>query len=146
VPDTVEFAGDSFRMGEKIALMALMRFAKVAKSGTDADSLDGLTSMYELLEQCLHAEDWERFQQKAVEVKADGDELMQVVSDVIATLSGRPTSRPSGSSDGPTVTKPKSEDDSYLRVVKRLEDEGRPDQAYMVQMAHEEGQKLSLVG
>jgi hypothetical protein len=77
-----------------------------------------------------------RFEAAADKARASGDELMQVVKDAFELLSARPTGRPSDSSDGPTIIEPNSEDASYLRVVKRLEDEGRPDQAYMVLMAN----------
>ena len=131
----VDFAGDKFRMAERIGLMPLMRFAKIAKAGVDSTDLDGLAALYDLLEQCIAEDEWQRFQNAADKARADGDQLMQVVKDVFEALSGRPTSRPSDSSGGPTTTPPNSEDDLSLRVVKRLEDEGRPDQAYMVLMA-----------
>ena len=137
----VEFAGEQFACADSIALMALMRFAHVASTGTDSNDLAGLAAMYELLEQCIAAEDWERFQQVAMRTKAKGDELMGVVGKVIQALSARPTERPSDSSDGPTSIEPSSEDvsssaePSHLRVMRHWEAKGRPDVAYMVQMA-----------
>lgn len=92
MPD-VAFGGETFRTAESIGLMALMRFAYVAKTGTDANDLSGLVAMYELLEQCIHEDDWDRFQATALRTKAKGDELMGVVREVIAIL-GRPESAP----------------------------------------------------
>lgn len=133
----IDFAGQSFAMADKIGLMPLMRFAKAAKDGADSDSLDGILAMYALLEQCVAPDDWDRFQDAADKARSDGEELMAVVGFVIGELSARPTSRPSDSSDGPTTTQPKSGDASYLRVVERLEAEGRPGLALAVELANE---------
>lgn len=137
----VEFGGEKFRTADAIGLMALMRFAHVARSGTDANDLAGLAAMYDLLEQCFPEAEFERFQQVALRTKAKGDELMGVVGKVIEAISARPTGRPSDSSDGPISIEPSSGDVSssaepaHLRVVKHWEEKGRPDVAYMVQMA-----------
>lgn len=133
----IDFGGETFRRADAIGLMALMRFAHVAKSGTDSNDLDGLAALYDLLEQCIDAEDWGRFQVTAMRVKAKGDDLMAVVGKVIQGESGRPTVRPSDSSAGPTIIAPSSEGASYLRVVAREEAAGRPDRALMVLMAQE---------
>lgn len=136
----VEFGGERFATADAIGLMALMRFAHVAKSGTDSNDLAGLAAMYELLEQCIAEADWERFQQTAMRTKAKGDELMAVVGRVIEAISSRPTVQPSDSSGGPTIIEPNSGDEGsspepHLHVVRHWEDKGRPDVAYMVQMA-----------
>jgi hypothetical protein len=131
VPE-VEFGGETFQTSDAIGLMSLMRFAVVAKRGTDANDLAGLVAMYELLEQCFDVEEFERFQQVALRTKAKGDELMGVVGKVIEAISGRPTSRPSDSSDGPEQTQGNSGLDSSSPVVRemvRLEGQGRPDRA-----------------
>jgi hypothetical protein len=133
----VDFAGRKFRTADTIGLMPWMRFSVAARNGLRFTDMDGMVACYELLRECIAPEDWEAFQRAATETKAQGDELLGVVRDVMRELTGRPTSRPSDSSDGPTATPPNSEGDSYLRVVRRLEEQGRPDQAAMVQMAAE---------
>lgn len=130
--DAVAFKGERFRMGESVGLMPLMRFAKVAKAGVDSNELEGLTAMYDLLQQCIHDDDWVRFEQHAVDTRADGDELMAVARDVMARLAERPTKRPSDASGGPSTTSQNSTDDSTSRVVHRLEQDGRPDLALLV--------------
>lgn len=138
----VEFGGETFRTADSIGLMALMRFAHVAKGGTDSNDMAGLAAMYDLLEQCFPAEEFDRFQQVALRTKAKGDELMAVVGKVVEAISARPTGRPSDSSAGPAVIEPSSGDASsseapHLRVVRHWEEKGRPDVAFMVQMAQE---------
>lgn len=138
----VEFAGEQFRASETgIPLAALMRFAHAAKGGADANDMDGLDAMYRLLSWCIHPDEWDRFLNTAEKCDAKGDALMGVVGKVIEAKAARPTVRPSDSSDGPTSIEPSSEDvsssaePSHLRVMRHWEAKGRPDVAYMVQMA-----------
>ena len=133
----IELAGERFAMAENIGAMPLMRFAKVAKGGADSDTLDGLVAMYDLLEQCIDPADWSRFQAHADKVRADGDQLMEVVGKVFEVLAERPTSRPAVSSGGSKSTKRKSAPGSSSKVIRRLEKSGRPDLALMVTMADE---------
>jgi hypothetical protein len=129
----VEFLGAEFAVASKIGLMPLMRFAKIAKSGVDSSDEDGLAAMYDLLRQCIADDEWARFEDHADKTRADDQELMQVIKDVMAILSERPTSRPSDSSAGPQQTAPTSvEDSSSLEVVQRLKSQGRPDLAMAV--------------
>ena len=115
--------------------MPLMRFAKVAKSGADSADMEALAVMLDLLEQCIAPQDWQRFQDCADKNRADGDELMAVVTSVMEALTERPTSRPSDSSGGPQPTQANSEGVLSSRVIGRLEDQGRPDLALMVTQA-----------
>jgi hypothetical protein len=140
VPDTVEFGGEQFVVADAIGVMPLMRFAHVAKSGTDSSDLDGLAAMYDLIEACIAPQDWDRFQRVAIKAKADDKDLFAVVREVMAMVSGRPTRRPSDSSDGPATTPPKSEseDEPTLRLVHDLEAKGRADKAEFVVMAMRE--------
>jgi hypothetical protein len=120
----IQFCGESFAIAERIGLMPLMKFARVARTGADSADLESLAVMLDLLEQCIAPKDWQRFQDVADRERADGDQLFAVVKDVFEVLSERPTSRPSDSSDGPTSTGPSSTDEvsSVLELFK-----GRPD-------------------
>lgn len=119
-------------MADRIGLMPLMRFAKVAKARVDSADLAGLAAMYDLLEQCIAESDWDRFEAHADKSRADGDDLMAVVGRVFEVLTERPTSRPSDSSDGPATTSAKSEGGSSGEaLVASLEAEGRPSWALM---------------
>jgi hypothetical protein len=129
--EAVEFAGESFAMAKRIGLMPLMRFAKIAQGGVDSQELAGLAAMYDLLEQCIAPEDWARFQAAADRSRADDEELMAVVGEVIERLSDRPTRRPSDSSAGSPTTALKSTASPSSPVLQRLA--GRQDlQAFVV--------------
>jgi hypothetical protein len=134
-PLTVEFSGESFAIADKIGLMPLMRFAKTAKAGADSEDLEGLVAMYDLLEQVIDPADWDRFVNVASRDRVDGETLMSVVGKAIKAMTGRPTQRSSDSSDGPTSIPGNSAGDSSSQVVARLEEQGRPDLALVVEMA-----------
>lgn len=104
----LEFLGESFRLGESVGLMPLMKFAHAANSGMDSDNLDGLAAMYALIRDTVHAEDWDRFERHAIDKHAEGDELFAFVGKAIEAISARPTRRRSDSSDGAPSTSPSS--------------------------------------
>ena len=134
---TLTFAGESFAVADKIGWMPLMRFARLAKDGVDTDEMEGLAAIYDLLRDCILEQDWARFEAHATKVRA-GEELLQVVSQAVALITARPTSQPSDSSGGPPTTSGSSADGSgspVTSLVERLEREGRPSIAYMVQQA-----------
>ena len=133
--DVITFHGQEFHLADTMGLMPLMRFAKVARSGVDAQELEGLAAMYDLLEQCIEPDEWDRFVDLATKHRDQGDDLMEVVKETIETMSARPTERSSDSSDGPAPTSQNSTDASSSPVVRRLENRGRPDLALVVQEA-----------
>ncbi|MFD6565393.1 hypothetical protein [Micromonospora profundi] len=106
--DKVTFMGDSYRVAEKIGMMPLLRFAVVAKAGAQSDDMEGFAAMYALIRDCIDASDWDRFESDATVKKADQDDLLKVVTDVIEIVTARPTRRPADSSDGPQNTSPNS--------------------------------------
>lgn len=135
--DTVELAGEEFRVAERVGSMPLMRFAKLAKSGVRESQMEGLVAMYDLLHDCIDESDWDRFMDHATEVRADGKELLGVVRQAIAAVAGRPTRRSSDSSDGPRTIEPSSTGDSSSPVIHRLNEQGRPDLALLVRRRQE---------
>jgi hypothetical protein len=139
VSDRLTFAGEEFGVADRIGLMPLMRFAHLADGGVDSEDMSALAAMYDLLEQCIDPVDWQRFQRAATKVRADGEALMGIVKQAIEVIGERPTGRPSDSSDGPTVTEPKSVTEpgssGKSAVVVQLESKGRADMAQIVAMA-----------
>ena len=134
---TVEFSGIRFAIADRIGLMPLMRFAKIAKSDVEADDMEGLAAMYDLLHQCLADDEWDRFEAHADRSRAGAEELMKVVQETIAVIASRPTTPPSTSSGGRPSTNVSSaaESGSVVDSVIRLEKEGRPDLALIVEQA-----------
>ncbi|MCX5066665.1 hypothetical protein OOJ91_12325 [Micromonospora lupini] len=120
----VTMLGEEYRIADKVGLMPLMRFAMTAKAGADADDMEGLAAMYTLIRDCIDPGEWSRFENDAIEKKAEAPELMQVVQDVIQTLSARPTQRPADSSAGPQTTSENSKESSSSMPEGRTPPEG----------------------
>lgn len=139
----IQFEGESFELASKVGLMPMMRFAHLAQKGLDSNDMEGLAAIYDLLRAVIADDAWGRFQEHAVATRADGDDLLAVVSQAVATISERPTNRPADSSDGPTTTSPSSAGGSSSRVVRRLEEQGRSDLALLVQNSQEFGSRAS---
>jgi hypothetical protein len=138
-----EFFGETFELPDRFNMRLFTRFGTLAKKGVDSEDIEGVAMIDQLINQCLRPEDVDRFDEVCDRERPDFDELMEFVMGVVAEVTERPTKRPSDSSDGPTPTKPSSPADSSLRVIHRLEEEGRPSIALMVQQR--EQQKASSV-
>jgi hypothetical protein len=129
---TVHLCGQEFEVAERVGSLPLMRFAKLARTGISSDDFEGMAAMYDLLKSCIADHEWDRFEAVADAERVDGDTLFAVVQDTFAVLAGRPTSRPSDSSDGPGGTSRSSTDASSSRAISRLEGKGRGDLALLV--------------
>jgi hypothetical protein len=150
VSGTVEFCGVDWRIGERVGLMPMLRYARVTKRAmqrqrnqkTDdeaggADLMEMYDATLSLLEQCVHPDEWDRFEQVTTEHGVDHEGYMDFAGRVMAALTDRPTTRSSDSSDGPRIIEPSSTDDSSSPVIHRLNDKGRPDLALMVRKREE---------
>lgn len=133
--------GETFGIAEDVGAMALIEFAQVANQGADANDLEGLAAIGNLIDELLHPDDLQRFKKAARKARAKGDELLEVVFDLMRHLTDRPTQQPSDSSDGLQNTSESSAGGSSSPVVSRLEAQGRPDLALVVDQA--EASRLS---
>lgn len=113
----VEFMGQTFKMADKIGLMPLIRFAATAKQGAGSDDMEGLAAMYTMIRDCIDPQDWPRFEQHAIDQKAEADELFELVGKVLETLAARPTQRPAVSSAGSPTTSQSSKATPSLPVT-----------------------------
>jgi len=127
-PDHFLFCGERFEVPVEVSGLPLMRFAWRSKA-IDADTArakrdldramtdagraeaearigefeqDGNACIYELLRSVLPQ--WERFEELAIERAVDVDELLMVCGAIYQAVTGRPTKRSSGSSDGPLTS------------------------------------------
>lgn len=139
----VELRGRWFRHAESIGAMPLLSFAKISKQGVDANSLDGMVAIHDLLVDCIFqgrescgdceacndeparsmdcdqfdAGDWESFKEHANRHKVEGDELMGVVKVVIESLARGRTGSPSASASGSRPTTPSSTASSSAKAT-----------------------------
>jgi len=124
--DTIELLGKKFRIAEKIGLMPLLKYASAADMSSDDPR--ALGAVYMMLRDCIYAGskacgncehckagreamcksfdtgDWQAFENHAIETKADAEELLPVISQVMEIVSGRPTKPRDGSSVTPPTT------------------------------------------
>ncbi len=125
--DKVELLGKHFRIAEKIGLMPLLKFASASDMSTEDPR--ALSAVYSMLKDCIfegtpgcgeceHCKagnetscksydkgDWGAFENHAMDTKADADQLLSVITQVMEVISGRPTNQPAGSSAGRRATR-----------------------------------------
>lgn len=136
-PDIFTFHGEPFILPDRMSALPLMRFAwrgKVidqqleqarsakaraitpeqqdeAAAALGQAEMEALSAVYEFLRASLPApQDWARFEEAAIRVGADQDELMGVCNAIYQAVTGRPTRRPADSSAGPSTTGTSSTD------------------------------------
>lgn len=113
----------------------LMDFFEVA-NGVDENSTAALPLIKTTLRAAIHPDDFERFWTVAKRERQGVAELLEIMYAVVEMTTGRPTSQPSGSTDGLPATATNSTDDLSSQVITRLVTGGRPDLALMVDDAH----------
>ena len=131
---TLEFMGETFTMNAPEDYQwEMVEFAGAA-TGVEANSLAGASAVYGLLKAVVVADEWDRFRRVARAAKAQIDrDLMPLVVTAFTQRTGHPTKPLSGSAGGRTLTPPSSEVEQHARVVARLEAQGRPELAYMIE-------------
>jgi hypothetical protein len=147
LPDAdFEFFGEGFHFKPTDEYQwEMLEFADALQNGgADGSLLSGAAAVYSLLKAAIVDDEWARFRAAAKKNHAQTErDLMPIVVRAFQHKTERPTVRPSDSSDGPPATPENSERASSLRVVKRLEEQGRPDMAVMVLMAEEARSRVS---
>ena len=142
--DSVEFAGQRFRVADNIGAMPLLKFSHEASAGLTEDSVEGMAAMYALIRDCIwpgepctcgvaqpryaeHAKgcsyvlgDWERFERAAIDGRATAEDLFDVVNRVMEVLGARPTQRSGGSAPPEQPGSPKSKASSPARGSRRV--------------------------
>jgi hypothetical protein len=121
--DHVEFSGETFELAAKVGYMPLLKFAHYAARGGNTAEMGAMAAMYEMLRGCFlrsapcgtcevctgneafgvdpdpaecasrETDEWRRFEQHAIDVSADDQDLFEVVQQVIVTVTSRPTQR-----------------------------------------------------
>jgi hypothetical protein len=119
IGDEVEFCGEKFKIGDRIGLMPLLKFAHVSSKGVTSDDMQGLAAMYAMIKDCIAPGEWERFEEHAINSQADEEDLFNVVSKTIEIITARPTRRRSGSSPGSSPTSESSKVSSTQTVARR---------------------------
>jgi hypothetical protein len=117
-PTTFGFHGERFSLPARIGSLPLMRFAAAAEADVNIESMAGKAAVYSLIRAVVDPADWPRFEKTANAHAADTAELLDVCTAILVHFAGRPTVRPSDSSDGPPATTENSRDDSSSKAAR----------------------------
>lgn len=134
------FQGETFGLEDSYAAMVIADAATEASAG----GVSELVAFRNILQHLILPEEWDRFHALCVSSRANEQALLKAVQDAVEAINERPTELPSDSSDGHESTPARSEGDSSLRVIGRLEGKGRPDLALQVTRTQEHMQRESL--
>lgn len=94
--DGVEFKGDG-----DLSVMDVSEFARLATEGVDSQSPEGVAIISTIFMTVLGKNTYQQFRRHCRDHKVDDETVLEILRDLFTDASGRPTSRPSDSSDGP---------------------------------------------
>ncbi|GAA2990830.1 hypothetical protein [Streptosporangium longisporum] len=96
--DGVTFVGEG-----DISVMDMSEYARLATQGVDSESPEGVAILADVYKGLLGDRVYNRFRAHCRKHGTDGETLVTILQDLITAAAGRPTSRPSDSSDGPQI-------------------------------------------
>ncbi len=134
---TFEFFDQTLRINPDFGILDIVDFIDLARD-VDENDLSTIAIVKDLFRTVLHPEDFATFWTAARKNRQDIGDLIKVAFAVIEAVTARPTVRPSDSSAGPSTTSLSSTGGLSSRVIGRLEGQGRPDLALLVQRAQEQ--------
>lgn len=134
--DTFTWFGQEIRIGN-VSDLVLIDFMQKAQGVNEKDIEAGLALVHQAFGQMIHPDDFDEFWAISLREQQDSTDLMQLMQTLIEGVTGRPTKRRSDSSAGRRKGGKKSKRGSSSPdmppVVRRLERQGRPELALMVQ-------------
>ena len=126
------FFDEQIRYSPSFGELDLLDFLETA-SAVDEESPSAMVVMKGVLRSAVHPDDFDRFWATAKRERQGVMDLMPILHGAVEAVADRPTSPQSGSSSGLRSIEPKSTDASSSRVIRRYEEQGRPDLALVVQ-------------
>ena len=126
------------RVHPKLTNLMILGFLDVAEGIDDMDEVASMKAVRDFLHSAIHPDDWKEFWEVSVEERQSMEDFMELQWKLLEKCSendAHPFTPPSASSDGLDSTEQKSRDDSFSRVMERLD--GRPDLRHMVMEATE---------
>lgn len=89
--DYVDLGEKKFRIREKVGAMAMLKWSAAAEMSTEDPR--ALGAIYAMLKSVIHKEDWLSFEDHALDIDADAEELLDVITKALEIVSGRPTAQ-----------------------------------------------------
>lgn len=150
--NSIEFMGERFRLADRIGLMAMTAFADASARGLDSEDMKGMAAMYRFIRSVIHRpplvdengqpvrdeqgkrlcdeSEWQRFQDHADDMGAEGDELIDLVGRAMGVIAARPRQPRELSSTPSLATSPNSRESSSSPAIPP----GRTDLAALSEM------------
>ena len=98
--DTFTLNGEVFTIDPEPNLIALGRFAKLARTGADTDDMESFAALVDTVASSVVEGDEARFLDLCQKKRAPADLLLKIVQAVLQAQAQRPTRQPSDSSAG----------------------------------------------
>ncbi|MER7131259.1 hypothetical protein [Streptosporangium saharense] len=121
--DGVTFVGEG-----DISVMDLSEYARLATSGVDSESPEGVAILADVYLGLLGERTYQKFRAHCRKHGTDGETLVAILGDLISQEADRPTSRPSGSPDGPPTGPATATVVSFSRATVEQEPTGQETQ------------------
>jgi hypothetical protein len=139
-----DYFGTKIRVNPRLGHLTLVKMASLGSSITDESTPEQVVDALRAVIGCVvHPDDFDTMWDLAEANGQDIADLTDLMQQVVAAVTDRPTERPSSSSAGQPRTKRKSAAGSSLRVQRELEKKGRPDLALVVLQAREDRKRRS---
>lgn len=136
--DEFDYFGETLRVHPDLSDLALIEFARMGSQIDEKTTGDqAISAVFTMLQMLVHVDDFETFWSAAKANRQTIDDLTDLAGQLVEAVAKRPTKRPSTSSRGRQRTAQKSAVASSRKVVRRLERQGRPDLALLVERSSE---------
>lgn len=133
---TFGWFGSEIRVNPDLSELDIIDFAEEA-SKVEEKTPEAVAVLKNTFRIYIHSNDFDTFWLLSRKHRVRIETLMETMTSIMEAISGRPTGQLSDSADGLQSTKRNSKAGSSLRVIHRLETEGRPDLALAVVQASE---------
>lgn len=104
-PQTFELDGVEFVATGSVSMLDISEFARLAAQGVDSDSPEAVAFLADTFRALLGDQEYHRFREHCRRHDTDAGVLVEILGDLageqVEDETGRPTPRPSDSSDGP---------------------------------------------
>lgn len=82
---TITYMGATYKVSSRVGIWPLMQFARAAEAGLDTGSSKGLAAIHAFLQDIIHPDDWNRFQEDMISKKmTDLDGLLDTVQQAVS--------------------------------------------------------------
>jgi hypothetical protein len=138
--ETFGWFGQTFNVHPNLSDLTIVEFMEMAVNIDEADELRASQLVLEQLKMLVHPDQWDEFMRLSKANRQNVQDLMELMNKLTTALGKGRGKQPSGSAIGRSRGREKPKRSASGRVIKHLENKGRPDLAAVVAMARDEQQ------